>query len=171
MQSKLATSGVTVAAVLDTDTTASTVYFIQNALGAKLAINAPVAGLVTVDGEWLNDTATGYRAKRVFDGTISGTGGQTSIDLGSAGSAGGVFVLHVTAIDGTATNATVDIESSSNNSTFASEGTATFSAIGAQVVTMSGTVNRYLRVNATSLGGATSFTVIGYAYVDGVTVS
>ena len=67
--------------------------------------------------------------------------------------------MHVSAIGGTATSATIDVESSIDNLSFASEGTFTFSAVGGFTLALSGTVNRYLRINLTSMGGATSITL------------
>lgn len=134
-------------------------YGITTATGSVITINSELAS-----GEGVK---AGYR---VFSGTISATGEQTSIDLGSAGSAGGHAYLFVQAITGSATDAAIKVQSSSDDSTFADEGTFTFSAVGVQAVTMSGTVNRYIRLNCTDLGGATNFTVVGIVAVSGVTM-
>jgi hypothetical protein len=48
-------------------------------------------------------------------------------------------------------------------------GTFTFSAVGGTALTWSGATGRYIRLNCTSLGGATSFVVTGAAGVTGVT--
>jgi hypothetical protein len=93
-----------------------------------------------------------------------------AIDIGAAGSAGGFAYLFVTTETGSGTNGTIDIESSATEAgTYASEGTFTFSAVGVTAVTMTGTVNRWLRLNCTALGGATSWTVSCIACVSGVT--
>lgn len=135
-------------------------YGITTATGSVITINSELASGEGVKHGW-----------RVFSGTISATGEQTSIDFGSAGSAGGYAYLFVQAITGSATDATIDVESSATEGgTYASEGTFTFSAVGVQSVAMSGTVNRWLRLNCTDLGGATDFTVVGIVAVSGVTM-
>lgn len=162
------TTGVTAAVLFGTQTTGCPAYVLPGTSGREMSISSPVNGIITLNGSWGEGTGI-KRGYRVYSGTLSATGGQTSVDLGAAGSAGGFAYVFVQAITGTATGATIDIESSSDDSTFASEGTATFSAVGAQTVTMSGTVNRYIRINATSLGGATNFTVVAVVCVAGVT--
>jgi hypothetical protein len=78
--------------------------------------------------------------------------------------------LFVTTITGSATNADIDVESSATQAgVYASEGTLTFSAVGAYAIDLTGTVNRWVRINTTDLGGATSFAVIVAVAVDGVT--
>lgn len=161
------TTGVTVAVLLGTQTTGCPAYVLPGTSGNNMQIQSPVNGIITLNGGWNSGTGM-KRGFRLYGGTVSATGAQTAIDFGAAGSAGGFAYVFVQAITGTATNATIDIESSSDNTTFASEGTATFSAVGAQTVTMSGTVNRYIRINTTSLGGATNFTVVAVACVSGV---
>lgn len=169
MYDRLGVANTVIAAViLDTSGTRPTGYVLPSTSGAGLTLAAPVAGLITVEGEF--SAGTLRRGYQVFRGTISATGTQTSIDFGAAGSAGGLAYLFIQTITGTATNATIDIESSTTEGgAYASEGTFTFSAIGVQTVTMSGTVNRWLRLNCTAKGGATSFVVLCVACVSGVT--
>ena len=168
------TSGVHVATIFDTNATTPFAYVQDVAYNSRLNIGAQVGQLITVAGNWptltgsSNQLIRGYQA---YGGTLSGTGGQTGIDFGAAGTAGGRAYVFVTNITGSATNATINIESDTDNGfgTAASEGTATFSAVGCQEVALSGTVNRYVRINVTSLGGATDFTVYAIVALSGQT--
>lgn len=164
---------VYVGALFGTDTAACPAYVARAANVAGLTIASPVDGVITVNGEWTQGTGV-LRGLRVWSGTFSATGAQTSpgyIDLGAAGAAGGMAWLFVQSITGSATNATVTLESDDNTSftSAATEGTFTFSAVGGYEIALSGTVDRYVRLNCTSKGGATSFVVVGIAAVSGVT--
>lgn len=157
-----------VAVLFGTQTTGCPAYVLPGTDAREMTIASPVNGIVTLNGTWGEGSGI-RRGRRVFGGTISATGAQTAIDFGAAGSTGGAAYVFVQAITGSASNATIVVQSSSNNSTFDNEGTATFSAVGVQTVALSGTVNRYIRLNCTSLGGATSFSVVGVVCVNGVT--
>ena len=147
----------------------SPAYVMPSAYTDNMQIQAPVAGVVTVNGSYTSAVGV-RRGICVFSGTVSATGTTTAIDIGAAGSAGGYAYLFVTTETGTGTNADIDLESATTSGgTYASEGTFTFSGIGAVAVTLSGTVNRWLRINTTDLGGATSWYVTCIACVSGVT--
>lgn len=167
----LAGSGVYVAAIFGTDQAIPIAYIQDGTWNQQMSFDMPVDNLITVNGNWPGGENMTTRGYQVYRGTLSATGGQTGIDFGAAGTAGGKAYLFVTAITGTATDATIDIESdtASNHATTASEGTFTFSAVGAYSINLSGTVNRYVRANCTSLGGATSFAVVALVALDGVT--
>ena len=174
MEARLGTNGVQVTYLPIRGTTNTPAYTIPDVFGASMNISSEAAGLITLNGDWVASESIHRGALVCYNTEITGTGGGTSIDLGSAGSAGGYAYLHVHTIDdddsGTSTNTDIDIESSANDSSFDSEGTFTFSATGAATaVTMSGTVNRYIRYNCTDLGGATSLEVSLIVVVDGVT--
>ena len=160
---------VYVAGIFGTNGTAPPAYVLDASWGQNLVINAPVAELITVAGEWpANDGMR--RGRVVYDGALSATGATTSLDFGAAGSTGGVAFVFVQSITGTATGADIDIESSATEGgTYASEGTATFSALGVVEVALTGTVNRWIRLNVTDLGGATAFTVVAIVCINGVT--
>jgi hypothetical protein len=160
-------TGVTVSVLFGTNVVGCPAYVVPGTNGRAMTISAPVNGVITLNGSWGEGTGI-KRGRRLFGGTISATGAQTAIDFGAAGSAGGFAYLHVQAITGSASSATITVQSSSDNSTFANEGTFTFSSVGVQAITMASTVNRYIRLNCTSLGGATNFTVVGIACVTGV---
>jgi hypothetical protein len=158
-----------VAGIFGTNNTAPPAYVLDATWGQNLTINSPVAELITVTGEWpANDGMR--RGRAVYDGDLDATGTTTPRDFGAAGSAGGVALLFVQDIAGTATDADIDIESSATvDGTYASEGTATFSAEGVVAVAMTGTVNRWIRLNVTDLGGADGFTVVAIVCINGVT--
>ena len=147
----------------------SPAYVMPSAYTDNMQIQAPVAGVVTVNGSYTSAVGV-RRGICVYSGTVSATGTTTAIDIGAAGSAGGYAYLFVTTETGTGTNADIDLESSATSGgTYASEGTFTFSGVSAASVTLSGTVNRWLRLNTTDLGGATSWYVTCIACVSGVT--
>lgn len=170
LQSRIGSQSSTVAGLLGTATAACPGYVIPSSSPENMQIDAPVAGLITIEGGFVGSRM--YRGIRIAHLTISAIGAQTGVDLGAAGSAGGNVFMFVTAITGTATNADIDIESDSSAGfgTAATEATHTFSAVGATQVSMSGTIGRYVRLNVTDLGGATDFDVVAIACVDGVTM-
>lgn len=170
------TTSLYVAALFGTDTDGCPAYVAPAANAGGLTIGSEVAGLITVQGEWAQGTGL-LRGLRVWTGTITATGAQTSpayLDLGAAGAAGGTAWLWVTGVTGTATNAAIVLQSSTatNFASPTTRATFTFSSASgrAQQQSMgSGTVDRYLRLNTTGLGGATNFTVTVVAAVRGVT--
>jgi len=168
------TTGVHVATIYDTAGAVPFAYVQDMAYNSKLAISAQTGQLLTVAGMWPTLKSTGARMIRgyqVGSGTVSSTGAITGIDLGAAGSAGGKLYVFITAITGSASSAAIKLQSDTDPAfgTAADEGTATFSAVGCQEVALSSTVNRYQRMNCTSLGGATNFTFYAISCIDGVT--
>lgn len=169
LRDRLGVSGVYVAALLGTSVANCPAFVLGDTFGANMQIQVPVTGLMTLNGAWGMGSG-GYQGIRVYEGTLSATGNGTAYDIGSAGSAGGQAFLFVRAITGTATSASVKVQSSATEGgTYADEATLTFSAVGGYAAAMSGTVNRWLRLNCASLGGATNFTVTLIACVEGVT--
>lgn len=168
------TAGVHVGVIYDTAGSIPFAYVQDTAYNQRLAIVAQTGQLITVAGNWPTLKGAGARLIRgyqIFGGVISATGAQTGIDFGAAGSAGGKAYVFVANITGSASSAQVKVQSdtASNHGTTADEGTATFSAVGCQEVDLSGTVNRYVRLNCVSLGGATDFTVYAIVALSGVT--
>ncbi len=159
-----------VAALFGTETAACAAYVAPQTSTENMAIGTPVAELITLSGGW--GAGTGLkRGVRLFSGTISATGAQTGVDLGVAGTTGGQAWLFVTAVTGTATNATFTVQSATTVGfgSPATEGTFTFTGRGAFAIALSGTVDRYVRLNATGLGGATNITATAIIAVNGVT--
>ena len=133
-----------------------------------MAFAAPVDNLITLNGSWPGGDGV-LRGVLLHMGTIAATGAQTHIYIGAAGTAGKAW-LYVTAVTGTATNATCTVESD-DEATFtasATEGTFTFSGVGCYPIALSTAVNRYVRLNCTSKGGSTSFAVFAIVAVAGV---
>lgn len=164
-----------VGALAGTDVNACPAYVARATNTGDLTIGAETGGLITVQGEWFQGVGI-LRGLRVWQGTITATGAQTSpayIDLGAAGAAGGAAWLWVTAVTGTATSAAIVLQSDDNTgfSSPAAEATFTFSSASgrAQEQALSGTVDRYLRLSTSSMGGATNFTVCVVAAVSGLT--
>lgn len=165
---RLGVAGSYVAALFDTDVVGCPAY-IQETFNAQMNIQAPAKSLMTLNGAWGMGRG-GHRGIRIFDGVIDATGAQAAVDLGSAGSDGGIAFLFVQAITGSASGAAIKVQSSATEGgTYADEGTFTFSALGAYAVALTGTVNRWLRLNTTGLGGATDFTVVAIVCVNDVT--
>lgn len=168
------TTGVHVAAIFATDEAVPFAYVQDLAYNSKLGISGKVGSLITVSGTWPTLSGIGaqmYRGYQVYGGAVTTTGAVTGIDFGAAGAAGGKAYIFVTSITGTATGASIKIQSDSNadHSTTADEGTATFSAVGCQEVDLSGVVGRYVRANVVGLGGATGFTFYAIVCLSGVT--
>jgi len=77
----------------------------------------------------------------------------------------------VQTITGGATDAIILLESDDNTdfTSAATEATFTFSAVGANEEALSGTIDRYIRLNCTDMGTADSFVVVCIACVSGIT--
>ena len=72
---------------------------------------------------------------------------------------GAILQLHITAVSGTTPSLTAIVQHSTNGSSWTTLGSFTAAtAIGAQTVTVTGTVNRYTRVQWTVSGTTPSFT-------------
>ena len=137
----------------------------------QMKISAPATGVLGIDGSFMAGDTGLKRGVCLWYGAITATGNKTSYDIGAAGFAGGDMYGWVFSITGSATNASVKVQSSATEGgTYLDEGTVTFSAVGAATsAAMTGTVNQWLRVNIASLGGATGFSIAVVATVDGVT--
>lgn len=90
---------------------------------------------------------------------VSATGNGATQDNTSATAAGFVAHLHVTAVSGTTPSLTAVVQHSTNGSTWVTLGSFTAAtAIGSQVITGTGAVNRYARIAWTVSGTTPSFT-------------
>lgn len=169
LRSSITTADTVGLVFYSTSPAGSPAYVLPSAYTDNMQIQTPVAGVMTVNGSYTSEVGL-RRGVCIYSGTISATGATTAIDIGAAGAAGGYAYLFVTTETGTGTGADINIESATTQAgTYASEGTFTFNGIGAYSVAMSGTVNRWLRLNCTDLGGATSWVVTCIACVSGVT--
>ena len=147
------------------------VYVLPLTSADQMKITAPATGVLGIDGNFMAGDTGLKRGICLWYGAITGTGNKTAYDIGAAGSAGGDVYVWVFSITGTATNASIKVQSATTEGgTYADEGTVTFSATGkATSAAMTGTVNRWLRVNVASMGGATGFSIAVVATVNGVT--
>lgn len=170
---------ILVTIALGTQGTVIPSYTLQTAYSLNMKLNAAAKQLVTADGEWRSGASSApmRRGYQLFTGLLSATGAQTGVDFGAAGSAGGIAFMHVTAVTGTATNATITVQGATDDifttpvtlGTFTFSGTSTTGLQSLAVSLGSGTVHRYLRANCTSKGGATSFYVSVFACSANVT--
>lgn len=160
-----------IAAILGASAAAPVCYVFPNAYSATLDLQAQTAQLLTVAGQWVVESGAFFRGQQLYTGPINATGAQGGQDFGALGTNGGRAWLWVHSIAGTATNATIAVQSD-DNAGFGSptaRGTFTFSTAGARAFEIAlSAVERYLRINTTSLGGATSFTVSVIAGVAGI---
>lgn len=160
LQDRFAQRGALVTVLVGRSTPACVAYVLPDAMNYSMTFGAPVANLVTLNGQW--GTAAGaVRGLRVFDGSFDAVEEGASVDFGAGSTNGGKAFLHVKTITGTATNATIKVQSSPDNSTWSDEGTFTVSAVGGHSLEMTGTVGRYVRLACTSLGGATEIRCMG----------
>lgn len=163
---------ITVGVILGTSLAIPVAYVLPTSFGQQLRIDVPVANLLTLSGNWPAGNDKLYRGYQAGLGeAVDSTGALTHIDFGAAGSAGGKAWLFVQDITGTATDAAIKVQSDSDSGfgTVADEGTFTFSAVGAYEVSLSGTVNRYVRANVTDLGGADDITFLMVVALSGIT--
>jgi hypothetical protein len=92
---------------------------------------------------------------------VTATGNGTSVDNAAASTNGGVVVLHTTAIAGASPSVTWKLQHSTDNSSFTDVSGGTFTAqtaVGAQRLELTGTINRYTRAVRTFGGTTTSIT-------------
>lgn len=160
-----------VAVLLDTTALVNPCYVFAGSWGSQLNIKMPAKELITLEGEWVaNPVRRGYSLQ---NGQIAAVATQTAQDFGAAGAAGCTAYLFVRAIAGASTGITVQLQGATALAfgTPVTLGTWTnFSTVGCKVLAVaSGTVHRYLRLNVTGLGGATSFTACAVVCVPGVT--
>jgi hypothetical protein len=128
-------------------------------LGTSIETGAEIGGAVSLSAE--AQATTGPDAVTVLHplGAETTSGNGTQVDNGASTANGLAAYLHVTAIAGTP-SLVVKVQHSSDGSTWVD--LATFSTVTtanvAQRVTVSGTVNRYLRALWTISGGTPSAT-------------
>lgn len=123
-------------------------YTLIGTWGSQLTIDAPVDGLITVDGNW---AAPDQVIRGVASDNASYTNGQNGVpvDLGATGVANGV-VFHVSGFPDLTAGAevvTVKVQTSaSSGGTYVDWLTTTFKKPGAKLVTGASNPNRWVRV-------------------------
>jgi len=155
----LPTTDVDVLVALRGGAKGSSAGFIGDGKQPDLSHSRGVDGSLTAKGNMLaNGKAWEYGTILLAKATISGTGNSTSEDNSGSSSAGLAGIIHLTAFSGT--NYTATIQDSTNNICFCSlKAFAQITAVNkSERVTVSGTVNRYLRVN--HAGSFTSVDVV-----------
>lgn len=134
----------------------------------QVTIASPATGVQMINGAFRGGQGRMRRGLLLWRGEITATGTKAGVDFVTAGLAGGNAYMFVSAITGTATNATVAIESSVPGA-YVTEATLTFSGTGVQTASIAGAIGSLIRINTTSMGGATAFTIAVIACVNGVT--
>lgn len=125
----------------------------MNAVGTKYSVNTPVDDVVDVQAEATSSTGTDMVRSLLALSTVTGTGAETAVDNGASSANGGAAYVMATAATGF-TTATVKVQHSSDNVSFADLATFTVTAANtAERATFTGTVNRYLRANITAFTG------------------
>lgn len=134
--------------------------YAMKSLATSYEVSSPVADVVKVTLEGQNTDRCDRGISLADLAAVSATGNSTAQDNTSSTASGGAGVLHVTANthDG---NATFKIQHSADNSVWAD--LITFSVVAttiktAEHATVTGTVNRYLRVQYTLAGSTGSVT-------------
>lgn len=171
MTDRLGTAGVNtcMAVLIDTTDADCAAYASSNAWGQTLKLNMPTTETLTFEAATAG-TESIKSGLRILNATVTTTGNQAAVDFGAAGSAGGAVFIFVQTAAGGVTNGSIKVQSSATEGgTYADEATVDVDAIGGYYAAMSGTVNRWLRVNIASMGGATSLKLVVIACVKGVT--
>ena len=146
-----------VAWLLNTAALGNPAYVVDTAWGSNVAVDTPVNDLLKFNGQF---EGVVYGGVTLLDGVVSATGNGTVVTLPATGSAGGRAYLFVRGITGTAVDAIVSVECDTvvGMTTPTDKGSITFSDIGVYTLTISGTVETYVRVTIDDLGGATNIT-------------
>jgi len=127
----------------------------------NLAVSSSVSDLVPFTLTLGAGGNGGYGICLTALAALTATGNSTSQDNGASSSSGALAHLHITAVSGTTPSMTVTIEHSTNDSTWSTLGSfSPATAIGSQILTVSGTVNRYVRAAYTISGTTPSFTTL-----------
>ena len=171
MTDRLGTAGVGTCMAVLTDTTDANCVAdcSHNAWGQTLKLNLPTKETITFECNTPSGEAiqSGFR---ILDATVVATGNQAAVDFGAAGSAGGAVFIFVQTAAGGVENASIKVQSATTEGgSYSDEATVDVDDIGGFYAAMTGTVNRWLRVNVASMGGATSLKLVVIACVKGVT--
>lgn len=158
-----------VAWLVDSRLDGNPVYVMDTAWTANVTIDTPVNDLLKFQGTF---EGIPYGGVLLAYDTYSTTPNGAVVNLGAAGSNGGRAYCFVTGITGTAVDAgiTIECDTTSGMSTPTDKGAFTFSATGVYTLTLSGTVEQYVRITVDDLGGATDISVIVVLCVADVTM-
>lgn len=172
-QAALSDTDESITILLGTDQTPTVGQSFSSSFASEFSIETPIDNLLTINAKFENVTDGIYGYCLANEETVSATGitDTAYVDFGAQGTTGGDVILIVSDITGTATDATVTIESDDNTgfTSAATEATLQFSAVGVITGSLSGTVDRYIRINVTDLGGATDFAITVIVGINGIT--
>lgn len=157
-----------VSVLFDTTALGNPAYVLSTGWADQMDLDFPLDDLITLDANWQGSM---WRGLSIAHSTVDAVAALDGVDFGAAGDAGGWALIHVRAIDGDADDATITVQSAaaSDFGSPTTHGTFTIDAVGAQMLTFTGAVGRYIRLNCTGLGGATSLSITASAGVSGVT--
>lgn len=131
---------------------------VGQAIHTSYQVSAPVGDAVTISAE---AQVTGGMSSGVVLADLAArtaTGNTSSVDKGASSANGLMANVHVTAFTGT--DITVKVAHSADNNTWADLITFTqLTAAGAENKTVTGTVNRYLRITTTGTFTSATFAV------------
>lgn len=133
---------------------------IANGQVTSYEISSPVADVVAISAEVQADGGLFHGVALTGIETISSSGSVAAIDNGASTPNGVLANLHVTS-NGRDGDTTIKVQDSSDGVTFVDLVTFTVlsaSTTGGESITTSGTVNRYLRADATLAGSSGSVT-------------
>lgn len=142
----------------------SVAYTLIGTWGSQMTIDAPVDGLITIDGMWASPDSVVRGAAVPSKSFTSGENGPF-MDLGAASIANGV-VFHVSGFTGVGVVTAKIQTASASGGTYTDWLTTTFDAPGAKLVTGALNPNRYARVLISwtgVTGPVTAFASIKYA--------
>lgn len=147
-------AGTAIVTVLTQKSDANCVaYVLPEATGYSMVFSAPVANLVTLNGQW--GTAAGaVRGRCLYHGTIVQDFGTSPVYMIDGSTNGGECYVHVAAVSGTTSGVQIQIVSSDDQIDWNVEATVTFADAGSTRVLLNGSVGRYMRVLFTMNGAS-----------------
>ncbi|MCP4708023.1 MAG: hypothetical protein GY869_05325, partial [Planctomycetes bacterium] len=118
------------------------------------------AGIIAANGNFRAKGVPGEFGELLADTTVTANGDQASIDYGASTSNGAVGYFHILGLSAGDT-ITILIEDSADDNTFATLVTCTLdgTALDAERVAVTGTVNRYVKASYTVTGSSISFPI------------
>lgn len=161
MQSAIASDNRDVSTLSPAAEAVGVVAYLVDAHTGSYEVSSPVADVVSVTAD-LQSEAGIERGVMLTDGTaVSSTSSNTGYDSGASTANGAVAHLHVTANDRDGA-ITVKVQDSADNLSWADLGTfssVSSSSTTSERITISGTVNRYVRADFTVAGSSGSATI------------
>lgn len=140
-----------------------------NAWGQMLKVNLAAPELITFEIT-TSQALNVIRGLRLYEGTITATGTNATLDLGSSGSNGGyVFAFIRTVVPNNSPISLSVASSTTEGGTYTNHAVLTYQDPKFMNVPITGSINRWVRLTTDSLGGATSTRVCVIVAVKDVT--